>query len=275
MLCSGAESSAAVCLGGIPALFIIVKYGWNRKFCGLWWFSAYWKFILQIQSSKKSVLFLSPIAFSYHSDFCTSEVCAWELWSWVWSSLCNSLWSFVVSIKGLKGKEPQLCLKCHGWPRQKVGDMSDSFIATWVRWSFLVGRESGKHFLQKLLCVNNVSQEFRGATRLKTDLASSVLLPLATQWLQALQKMFSSIYQKFPLQVNFRHLFSYRQRLLMSQLRSRGILMLILLSVCSSTLCKCYCAASSSRYEYNVCWFWEKCINYVKDWAQPKHQKHL
>lgn len=160
-------------------------------------------------------------------------------------------------MKGLKGKEPQLCLKCHGWPRQRVGDRSDSFIATYISWSFLVGRQSGKHSLQKLLCVNNVSQEFRAATRLKTDLANSVLLPLAAQWLQALQKMFSSIYQKLLFHCkSTSDICSHIHRgCWESRLRSRGILMLILLSVCSRTLCICYCVASSSRHEYNVCWF--------------------
>lgn len=80
-----------------------------------------------------------------------------------------------------------------------MGTRSDSFIATCVRWSFLTGRESGKHFLQKLLCVNNVSQDFRAATRFKTDLANSMLLPLslAPQWLQVLKKCFPPFIRTF------------------------------------------------------------------------------
>lgn len=65
-----------------------------------------------------------------------------------------------------------------------------------VRWSLLTRREPGKCFLQKLLCAIIVSQEFRATTQLQTDLANSGIVRLAAQWLQTLQKMFSSIYQK-------------------------------------------------------------------------------
>ena len=152
-------------------------------------------------------------------------------------------------MKGLKDKDPQLCLKCHGWPGQRIGDRSDSFIATCVLlqssvisgvWYhdmqgeedylpkpqsqrvsgrvFSPGRESGKLSLQKLICAIIVSQEFRATTSLQTDLGNSRLVPLSAQWLQTLQKnvFFHLSEISLLLQVNFRLLFSYTQRLLVT-----------------------------------------------------------